>query len=537
MTAVDWAHDFLAGAPTQDLFSPDALWRDYLGMGWDLVTHDGMTAIDAAREKAFRATVSTAPIAHSNTEAIFTFDGPHGPVKALVECREGKAIRLFTSLEEPAPWSDDGFDPTAAPPQVVILGGGQSGLALGARLHALRVPYLIIEKNLRVGDNWRGRYDSLILHDPTWVNHLPYKRFPKDWPTFTPKDRMGDWLEDYARALSLNVASGTTLTHAARDKDAGAWTLLLQKQDGSSRTITAPELVFAVGTSGFAHQPKFPGQDRFEGPQLHSSAYRSGAAFEGKSVAIVGATNSAHDIAVDLVKAGARPTMIQRSSTHVIPHAVYINDILAPVWGEHLDRPIEHSDFLSLSLPMRRLEQRGIDIFTRVQDDWRDFYGALSKAGMALDFAEDGAGILGKYRRTASGYYIDVGGSKRVCEGEIGLRSGVGVASLEARSIVLTDGSILPADAVVYATGFGSMEQWVSALVDVETAQAVGPCWGYGSGVPGDPGPWDGELRNMWKPTAQRGLWFMGGNLAQVRAMSRYLALQLRRSAQQRAGG
>jgi putative flavoprotein involved in K+ transport len=79
----------------------------------------------------------------------------------------------------------------------------------------------------------------------------------------------------------------------------------------------------------------------------------------------------------------------------------------------------------------------------------------------------------------------------------------------------------------VYATGYGNMVDWVSVLINHKTATRVGPCWGYGSGTKGDPGPWQGELKNMWKPTAQPGLWFMGGNLAQARYFSRILALQL----------
>ena len=112
-------------------------------------------------------------------------------------------------------------------------------------------------------------------------------------------------------------------------------------------------------------------------------------------------------------------------------------------------------------------------------------------------------------------------------DGKIGVRSGVGVDRLEKHAVVLSDGSTLEADAVVYATGFGSMEEWVARLIDRPTADRVGRCWGYGSGRRGDPSPWEGEIRNMWKPTAQPGLWFMGGNLAQARMYSHYLSLQL----------
>ncbi|NCX71040.1 MAG: NAD(P)/FAD-dependent oxidoreductase, partial [Rhodobacteraceae bacterium] len=68
---------------------------------------------------------------------------------------------------------------------------------------------------------------------------------------------------------------------------------------------------------------------------------------------------------------------------------------------------------------------------------------------------------------------------------------------------------------------------WVAALIDQETAVKVGPCWGYGSATKGDPGPWIGELRNMWVKTEQENLWFTGGNLSQARYYSRLLALQL----------
>ena len=191
---------------------------------------------------------------------------------------------------------------------------------------------------------------------------------------------------------------------------------------------------------------------------------------------------------------------------------------------------LARSDFLSLATPMRRLEERARTLFSKIQTEWADFYDRLRGTGFAVDFAEDGTGIIGKYRRSASGYYIDVGGSQQVMDGDIAIRSNVGVDRIAADEIVLSDGSHLPSDVIIYATGFGSMEEWVARLIDQPTANKIGRCWGYGSGYRGDPGPWEGELRNMWKPTAQQGLWFMGGNLAQARMYSHYLALQLRKN-------
>ena len=82
----------------------------------------------------------------------------------------------------------------AVDPYCVVIGGGQAGIMIGARLKRLGVPTVIVEKNERAGDSWRNRYKSLCLHDPVWSNHLPYIPFPDHWPVFIPKDQMGDWV-------------------------------------------------------------------------------------------------------------------------------------------------------------------------------------------------------------------------------------------------------------------------------------------------------------------------------------------------------
>ena len=529
-TARSWLEAFCCGTgDATTLFADTAVWRDYLAFQWDLQTYEGQPALQAALAAALpkhscRLIGEIEPL--SPTEFLFAFTGPHGTCQGLLELEGAQCTRLFTSLEDMGK-----TDPIPAnvAPKILIIGAGQSGLALGARLADQGVPYLIVEQNERVGDNWRNRYESLILHDAAWANHLPFKPFPDDWPTFTPKDMMGDWLEGYAKSLDLNVACGTRVSNAKFDQTNGFWTVQLEGTDRPN-SLHVPHIVFAVGTSGFAHTPEFPGADSFSGQQMHSSTYVSGAEFTGKNVAIVGATNSAHDIAVDLVKHGANPTLIQRSSTHVVPHKVYVEDILGTLYSPESGNSLARSDFLSLATPMRRLEERARTLFSKIQTEWADFYDRLRGTGFAVDFAEDGTGIIGKYRRSASGYYIDVGGSQQVMNGDIAIRSNVGVDRIDADEIVLSDGSHLPSDVIIYATGFGSMEEWVARLIDQPTANKIGRCWGYGSGYRGDPGPWEGELRNMWKPTAQQGLWFMGGNLAQARMYSHYLALQLRKN-------
>ncbi|WP_254070461.1 hypothetical protein [Acidisphaera sp. L21] len=133
-----------------------------------------------------------------------------------------------------------------------------------------------------------------------------------------------------------------------------------------------------------------------------------------------------------------------------------------------------------------------------------------------------------KYLRRGSGYYIDIGASEMIANNTIKLHSDSGIAAIKPHSVLLEDGNELPADLIVYATGYSSMTDWAEMLILKEVTDAVGPCWGLNSDITRDPGPWEGELRNLWKPTAQEALWFHGGNLAQSRHYSRYLALQLK---------
>ena len=138
------------------------------------------------------------------------------------------------------------------------------------------------------------------------------------------------------------------------------------------------------------------------------------------------------------------------------------------------------------------------------------------------------AEVCSIYLRRASGYYIDVGACDLVIDGSIKLQAGKQISHLSENAVVLADGTELPADLVVYATGYGSMNGWVADLISQEVADKVGKVWGLGSDTTKDPGPWEGEQRNMWKPTQQEALWFHGGNLHQSRHYSLYLALQLK---------
>ncbi|MER7072414.1 NAD(P)/FAD-dependent oxidoreductase [Terrabacter sp. NPDC000476] len=568
-TAGEWLARFSEALSAGDvdrvtgLFGEECYWRDLLSMTWNLHTAEGREQVAAMLAGVGRGAwpaeleVTSESEADGVHEAWFTFGNETFTGKGLVRVRDGLAWTILTSAQalrdHPEPsgarrprgaehgvnvstenWLDRrrqrvesyGLD---AEPYVLVVGGGQGGIGLAARLGRLGVPTLVIDKHARPGDQWRSRYHSLCLHDPVWYDHMPYLPFPDHWPVFTPKDKMGDWLESYTRVMELDYWTSTEATSATFDADAGSWTVHVTR-DGREIVLHPAQLVLATGMSGIPSVPTLPGQDVFQGDQHHSSKHPGGARYVGKKVVVVGSNNSAHDICADLWQNGAEPIMLQRSSTHIVRSDSLMDKVLGPLYSEEaVAAGIDHdtADLVFASIPYKILADFQRPAFDAIREQDKDFYAALEAAGFDLDFGDDDSGLFLKYLRRGSGYYIDIGASELVAKGAIRLVRGQ-VDHLEEHSVVLTDGTRIEADAVVYATGYGSMNGWAARLISQEVADAVGKCWGLGSDTTKDPGPWEGELRNMWKPTRQDNLWFHGGNLHQSRHYSRYLALQLK---------
>ncbi len=415
-------------------------------------------------------------------------------------------------------------------PYVLIIGGGQGGIALGARLRQLNVPTIIIEKNERAGDSWRKRYKSLCLHDPVWYDHLPYIPFPENWPVFAPKDKVGDWLEMYTKVMELNYWTSSVCESARYDEAKKEWEVTVLRE-GLSVVLRPKQLVLATGMSGKPNVPRFPGQDEFQGEQQHSSQHPGPDAYRGKNVVVIGANNSAHDICAALWEGGANVTMVQRSSTHIVRSDTLMDIGLGGLYSEQAlanGMTTRKADLTFASLPYKIMAQFQIPLYNQMRERDAEFYGKLEKAGFMLDWGDDGSGLFMKYLRRGSGYYIDVGACDLIIDGSVKLQSNTDVSHLARDAVVLKNGVTLPADLVVYATGYGSMNGWAADLISPEVADKVGKCWGLGSDTTKDPGPWEGEQRNMWKPTQQEGLWFHGGNLHQSRHYSQYLSLQLK---------
>ncbi|MFC3057474.1 NAD(P)/FAD-dependent oxidoreductase [Paenirhodobacter populi] len=549
------------------LFAESGFWRDLTAFTWNIKTCEGRTAIrdmadaqlPAIRPRSLRLNLSE-PITSTDgvVEGWLTFETETGRGVGHIRIKDGEIWTFMTALHElkgheetcgsHRPFgAEHGHDPKRrtwkekladeaatlgyeTQPYVLIIGGGQGGIALGARLRQLGVSTIIIDRHARPGDQWRSRYKSLCLHDPVWYDHLPYIPFPPNWPIFTPKDKIGDWLEMYTKVMELNYWSKTRAKSASWNDDRKEWTVTVDR-DGQEVTLHPKQLVMATGMSGKPSIPRFPGQDVFRGEQQHSSQHPGPDAYRGKKVVVIGSNNSAHDICAALWEGGADVTMVQRSSTLVVKSSTLMDVCMKDSYSEQaLAKGIttEKADLTAASIPYAMLPEIGIREYEEIRRRDADFYTALEKVGFMLDFGEDGSGLAMKYMRRGSGYYIDVGACDLVIDGSIKLKSGVGVDRLTEDAVVLSDGTELPADLVVYATGFGPMNEWAAELISQEVADKVGRCWGLGSGTTRDPEPWEGELRNMWKPTMQEGLWFHGGNLSQSRHYSRYLALQLK---------
>jgi putative flavoprotein involved in K+ transport len=565
-----WLDDFNGALEAGDaagvaaLFAPASFWRDLVALTWNIVTVEGRDGVRRMLEQTMgraeprRFALTEPPVDNGTTvDAWLAFETRIGRGLGHLRLKDGQGFTLLTTLEELKGHEErrgetrpvgvrHGVDPQrrtwleqreaesaglgyAVQPEVLVVGGGQCGIALGARLRQLDVPAIVIDRHPRPGDQWRMRYKSLCLHDPVWFDHMPYLKFPDNWPVFSPKDKIGDWLEMYARVMELNYWGSSPATAASYDQATGRWDVTVVRE-GEEVHVRPRQLVLATGMSGKPNVPELPGREIFRGEQQHSSQHPGPDAYAGRRVVVVGSNNSAFDICTALYEAGAQVTMVQRSPTTIVRSELVMSLAFGALYSEQAlaaGITTERADMLAASLPYRLAGEIQRPIHDHIRELDREYYARLDAAGFRYDFGSDGSGMSLKFLRRGSGYYIDVGGSELICDGRVALAYGQ-VDHLTEDAIVLADGTALPADLIVYATGYGSMNGWAADLISQEVADRVGKVWGLGSDTEKDPGPWEGELRNMWKPTQQPGLWFHGGNLALSRHYSLYLALQLK---------
>jgi cation diffusion facilitator CzcD-associated flavoprotein CzcO len=400
-------------------------------------------------------------------------------------------------------------------PTVLVVGGGQAGLTVAATLGLLGVDTLVIDRLPRIGDCWRTRYRALALHNETAINHLPYMPFPPNWPTYLPKDMIAGWFEAYAWAMEINFWTSTELVSGRYDATTGTWTAVVRKGDGTERTLRPKHLIFANGLVGAPHRPDLPGLKNFTGDVIHTADFSDGARWRGRKALVVGMGSSAHDVAQDLYSHGTETTLIQRGSATVVsidpsaklPYAIYDGI------------PIEDGDLLvnTSTLPVLKTIWRQVSD-RMVALDKKMIEGLIAR-GFKWDMGEDGTGHQMKIRTRYGGYILDGGCAQLIIDGKVGLLQQDTIERFVEGGALLKDGTLKAADLIVLATGFVPQQTVVRTLLGEDIANKVGPVWGIAP---------DGEMNNMWRRTAQPGLWFAGGSFSNCRFYSRFVALQIK---------
>ena len=562
--AQDWLNRFeraLAaddGALLAKLFHPEGYWRDALALTWDIRTVHGAAAIArelkaqaSAAPSAFRLDPQRTPPRHVTRagtraiEAIFCFETAQGRGSGVLRLTAGdgapQAWTLLTALDaikdheervgKARPtgqsYSRDFRGPnwldlrkaSAAyadrDPAVLVVGGGQAGLSIAARLAQLQVDTLIVDREPRIGDNWRKRYHALTLHNQVHVNHLPYMPFPPNWPTYIPKDKVANWFETYVDSMELNYWPGTALESGAYDEGTGRWSVVLRRADGTAREMHPRHVVIATGVSGIPNIPQIPSLENFRGTVLHSSQYRDGEDWADKRALVIGTGNSGHDIAQDLYSSGASVTLIQRGSSMVVniePSA----QLAYALYDE--GPPLEDCDLIATSMPFALVRKSHVGLTEQGRKLDQPLLDGLARAGFRLDFGEDGSGWQFKYLTRGGGYYFNVGCSDLIVDGKIALTQFSDIERFVAEGARMRNGDTIAADLIVLSTGYKTQDHLVRKLFGETIAARVGPIWGFDD---------QQELRNTYVRTAQPGLWFIGGSFAQCRIYSKYLGLQI----------
>jgi len=520
------------------LFHADSHWRDVLALSWHIKTVSGSDAIvrelathaGRARPTGFKIDLHrTAPrnVRRAGTdaiEAIFGFETAQGRGSGVLrltpDADDGgtvKAWTLLTALDEiigyeerlgrsrpqDKAYSRDFRGPNwldlrkaAAEygdrdPTVLVVGGGQAGLSIAARLAQLGVDTLIVDR-------------------------LPYMPFPPNWPTYIPKDKLAAWFEAYVESLELNYWTCTEFEGGSYDEKVKRWSVVLRRADGTQRQMHPRHVVMATGVSGIPSLPDIPSLRNFGGKVLHSSQYDDGEAWRGKNVLVIGSGNSGHDIAQDLHSAGAKVTLVQRSSTMI----VNVEPSAQLQYALYDEGPsLEDCDLITTSMPLPLVRKSHVTLTETARNMDKELLDGLERRGFRLDFGEDGSGWQFKYLTRGGGYYFNVGCSDLIVKGEIGLAQFSNIAAFVRAGARMRSGETLAADLIVLATGYKGQEHLVSKLFGDDVAGRVGPIWGFGDGQ---------ELRNMFARTAQPGLWFIAGSFAQCRIYSKYLGLQIK---------
>ncbi|KAI5118884.1 hypothetical protein M0805_003559 [Coniferiporia weirii] len=567
--AKEWLSAFASATSENDLaalsslFVAEGYFRDLLTFSWDFRTIKGRAQIEAfladklpsRQPTKFQIDVSSnylVPTVDETTPgpksvvAAFTFETNdalgRGSVRLVrdpgsnEDASEWKAISVLTAVEDWKGFNDVSRDIRAhdkiwtwtdelsrrrkiaeSNPEVLIVGGGQAGLQTAACLSQLGISNLVVEKEARIGDNWRQRYPTLKLHVSRAYCQLLYQQFPSTWPKYTPKDKLADWLEQYAVTQDLFVWTSSIIENNPRyDEETKKWDVIINR-DGHRFTLHPSHLVMALSTFGDGIAPTIPGQKLFEGSQVHSSRFRGGAAYSGQNVLVVGAGNSASDICVDLVGHNAKSvTMLQRSAT-CVPSRKFVNSLITALFPENV--PVAVTDFKTCGTPTKLMLETMRGMQPMIHEHDKAMRENLEKAGFKLTDGPGGSGFVELGFTRGGGSFFDSGCASLISNGSVKVKQGVEIARMSENSVVFSDGSELEVDAVVFATGFETIRVTYRRMLGASIVDKTSEIWGLDE---------EGEVKGVYRPTGQPGLWYAAGDFSFSRTYARRLALLIK---------
>lgn len=382
----------------------------------------------------------------------------------------------------------------AVPIDCLVVGAGIGGLSMAARLKALQLSYLVVEKDEEVGDLWsKRRYDSVRLHTSKQYNQLPGKpqTFGKGCPYLLTAKDLADGFKAYVDMFGLNVITSTCLEKAEFDADGKMWHAKLRRNEQDLK-INAKHIVLAIGDMG--HKPNLPQYSDphiYRGTTLHAVEWKNAKPWHGKRGVVIGSANSAHDIISDMANQDFETiTLIQRSETFVLPGSTF-SALVDPVYND--DTPTEVSDRALMSIPLsiQRLEaMAGIRACADLNPTKFDM---MEARGFKTRRYGD---LWGQLYDSQGKHFFDIGAGDLIANGRVKVRSDALPVAYTETGLLLGDGSRIDADVVAFATGYESnFNSSIKNIFGDDVSRQLRPFWGLDA---------EGEIFGAWKQTGRK---------------------------------
>lgn len=585
-TANDVDHAHLAAASLQRLenlamddLADNAIWRDLLALTGTLRTFFKPGLINRVwrelsqkhRPSDFEITPGSSRIVRLGpkacwVEARFSFH-IRGQLRArcsgiigLIPAESGsssggwKIWLLSTILEQPEGFSDvDELKPAYPKTKAeaassngsldhhecidcLVVGASIAGLCMGARLQALGLSYVVVEKYANVGDNWLlDRYESLKLHTSKAYNQMPGepRTFRSSDPYHLGTGDLADGFQRFVETFGINILLSTSLEWASYNQEAKCWTLQLQEK-GALTTIKARHVVLAVGNMGIKpNMPLLPDRDLFKGNVIHGIEWRSADRWKGKRGICVGSANTAHGVIADMARAEFKSiTMVQRSRTFLLPSSTF-GALVDPVYNEETSVPDSDRMLLGYPLPIQRLmAMTGIKMCA---DANPEYFDRMEAQGWDVERDRDLWGLM--YDREG-GHFFDLGSGELVADGTVKVRCDAFPVAYTETGLAMSDGSHVIADVIVFATGYAAnVREAAKKLFGDDVGDCLEDFWQCDE---------EGESRGAWRYTGRKcihleymfrhvlipfpdpGLWYTGHGFAHARFYSRFVAIHIK---------